>query len=239
MADEEKLDPPKETLGDHAHSVVRAGLGAIPFAGSAAVELFNKVVMPPLERRRDRWREMVGARLRKLEARGAIDPETLQQDDAFITVMMQASQAAMRNHHEEKLQALQNAVLNAALPNPPDESIQQMFVQLVDTFTEWHIRLLKLFQDPRAWFHANNRTPPSFAITSNLGQLLTSAYPELKNRGDLYELIFNELESKGLCSGGDLHVMMSPSGAFAKLTTDLGDRFIGFITEPEAAREDV
>ena len=88
MADEETLDPPKETLGDHAHSLVRAGLGAIPFAGSAAVELFNKVVMPPLERRRDRWREMVGEGLQKLETAGAIDPEELEQDDAFITVIM-------------------------------------------------------------------------------------------------------------------------------------------------------
>lgn len=152
--------------------------------------------------------------------------------------MMQASQAAIRNHSEEKLQALRNAVLNTAMPNSPDESMQQMFVQLVDTFTEWHIRILKLFQDPRGWFETNNREPPDFAITSSIGQLLTSAYPELKDRRELYDLIFGELESKGLYSGGGPHAMMSASGAFAKRTSELGDRFIQFITEPEIPEED-
>jgi hypothetical protein len=51
---------------------------------------------------------------------------------------MHASQAALRNSQKEKLTALRNAVLNAALPNPPEESIQQMFVNFIDSLTVWH-----------------------------------------------------------------------------------------------------
>ena len=232
MADENTSRPPKETAGDHAHALVRAGLGAIPFAGTAATELFNRVITPPLERRRDRWREAVGERLQTLENARAIDVQSLQENEAFVTVVMQASQAAMRNHNKEKLEALRNAVLNAALPHPPDESLQQMFVNLVDEFTVWHLRLLHLFQNPLAWFETNNKEAPTFALSSSLSRLISAAYPELGQRGDLWQLMANELNAKGLLSGSGLHTMMSADGAFQKRTTDLGDQFIQFITEP-------
>ena len=70
---------------------------------------------------------------------------------------MQASQAAIRNHQSEKREALRNAVLNAALPNAPEESIQQLFINQVDTFTVWHIRLLDLFKEPPAWFEETGK----------------------------------------------------------------------------------
>jgi len=234
MSNDPNDEPPKETLGDHGHAVIRAGLGAIPFGGTAAVELFNKIVSPPLERRRDQWRERVGERLNALEASGVIDTDALQHDEAFVTVMMHASQAALRNHDEEKLQALRNAVLNAAMPAPIDESVQQMFVNYVDEFTVWHIRLLHLFHDPVAWFRTNNVEPPTFAMSSSLDRLIAAAYPDLKRRGDLWELITTELNAKGLFSGTNLRTMMSADGAFQKRTTDLGDEFIQFITEPAA-----
>lgn len=46
---------PERSAGDVAHSAVRAGLSLIPFAGGAAVELFNLIIAPPLEKRRDEW----------------------------------------------------------------------------------------------------------------------------------------------------------------------------------------
>ena len=227
-------DPPKASKGDHAHALVRSGLGAIPFGGTAAVELFNKVVTPPLERRRDEWRESVGERLNSLESARVVDLDELQENDGFVTVVMHASQAALRNHEEEKLDALRNAVLNAALPEPIDHSIQQMFVRYVDELTVWHIRLLRLFQDPAAWFQSNDVTPPTFALSSSLDRLIAAAYPDLGRRGDLWELIASELHTKGLFSGGNLRTMMSADGAFQKRTTDLGDELLRYITEPFA-----
>ena len=232
MTSDTNDEPPKESLGDHAHAVVRSGLGAIPFGGTAAVELFNKVVTPPLERRRDEWRESVGDRLSALESARVVNLDELQENDAFITIVMHASQAALRNHEDEKLDALRNAVLNAALPEPIDESIQQMFVRYVDELTVWHIRLLRLFQNPVAWFQENDATPPTFAISSSLDRLIAAAYPDLGRRGDLWKLIANELHTKGLFAGGNLRTMMSADDAFQKRTTDLGDEFLRYITEP-------
>jgi hypothetical protein len=55
---------------------------------------------------------------------------------------MHATQAAIRNHQKEKLEALRNAVLNSAEKNALDEDIKLMFVSLIDTFTPWHLRIL-------------------------------------------------------------------------------------------------
>ena len=232
MTKPNKYEPSKESAQDYAHTVVRAGLGAIPFGGTAAIEIFNRIVTPPIERRRDEWRQLVGERLQQLDEEGEIDLESLVADEIFATTMLQATQVAIRNHHEEKIEALRNAVVNAALPNPPDESIQLMFLNLVDIFTVWHLRLLRLLQNPKGWFEDNNKQTPSFAMSSTIAGLLTAAYPELSNQRQFYDLVINELDAKGLSTGSGTHVVMSATGAFEKRTTELGDRFLQFITNP-------
>lgn len=232
MTSPEKYDPPKESVEDYGHAVMRASLGAIPFGGTAAIEIFNRVIIPPIEKRRDEWRQMVGEKLNQMEAKGGIELERLANNEVFATTIMQASQIAIRNHHREKLEALRNAVVNAALPNPPDESKQLIFLNLIDSFTVWHIRILRLFQNPRLWFDSNNKLAPSFGISSSLSALLVAAYPEMEDQRALYDLIANELEAKGLFSGGSMHSMMSANGAFEKRTTSLGNQFLRFITDP-------
>ena len=67
---------------------------------------------------------------------------------------------ATRNHEQEKIDALRNAVLNSALPHPPDDSLQQTFLAWVDRFTVWHLHSLSLFDDPKAWFAAGVGNSP-------------------------------------------------------------------------------
>jgi hypothetical protein len=229
--------PPKPSVGDHLHAAVRVGLGAIPVVGAipvggAAVELFNAIVTPPIERRRDEWRASVGRQLEELVNAGFLRADELSNNEAFITTLMQASQAAVRNHQSEKLEGLRNAVANAALPHPPEESIQQIFIQLLDDFTVWHLRILKLFHDPRAWFQTNGKAPPSFAISSDLERVLLAAYPELENRRNFYDRIVADLTDRGLFAGSGLHTMMSASGAFERRATEMGDQFLDFIQKP-------
>jgi hypothetical protein len=148
MSDEE-LAVPKRSGGDVAHALTKAGLSAIPVVGGPAVELFQLVIQPPLEKRREAWRARVGEAIAKLEANG-IDIESLRENEEFVSVVMQASQIAIRTHQEEKLVMLRNAVLNVATGQTTDESLQTMFLNFVDVFTEWHVRILRLFQSPPA-----------------------------------------------------------------------------------------
>lgn len=225
-------DAPTATTGDRLHTTAKALVSLIPVLGAPAAELFNTLIVPPLEKRRVDWMNDIAKHLRALEERGNLKIEDLQDNQIFITTMMQASQAAVRNHQCEKLTALRNAVLNAALPHAPEDSLQQHFINQMDTFTVWHIRLLDLFKDPPAWFERNGVTPPKFSYTSDLESLLIAAWPELENQYDFLNVIFEELEAKGLHSGGGLRTMMSGQGAYDKRTTEMGDSFLDFITTP-------
>ena len=223
---------PEATLEDGLHTLATAGIASIPIVGAAASELFTVILASPLEKRRVEWMNDVAEHLKELEEREELKLEDLQDNETFITTVMQTSQAAIRNHQSEKREALRNAVLNAALPHAPEEAIQQQFINQVDTFTVWHIRLLDLFKEPSAWFERQGVKSSVLPSLGNLEQLLEAAWPELQNRYDFLNVIVQELESKGLYSGGGLRTGMSPRGVYGKRTTKMGDSFLEFITAP-------
>ncbi|PWQ92435.1 hypothetical protein [Leucothrix pacifica] len=59
--------PPKNKKTNALHAVARSGLGAIPFAGTAAIEILNRIVAPPLEQRKEEWMLNFGNALLRLE----------------------------------------------------------------------------------------------------------------------------------------------------------------------------
>ncbi len=228
-----ELTPPRATPGDDAHAIARSALGVVPFAGTGAVELFNRIITPPIERRRDEWRIAVGQALDELLNREQLTVSALIADESFTTVLLQASAIAVRNHEREKLEALRNAVLNSAQPLPIDISKREMFLQLVDQFTVWHLRILQLFAAPKEWLNVHRKRAPEFSLSSSLEAVLLAAYPELKDQRDFYDVIGNELHAKGLFNTNGLHGMMTAQGAYQKRTTALADQFLLFIREPE------
>ncbi len=232
MADEQKYEPPQNSIGDHVHVLARAGVGSLPVIGAAATELFQKVIVPPLEKRRQEWMEAVAHGLLELEKKQKCVIDDLASNDVFIDTVMTASHAAIRNGQKEKREALKNAVLNAALPNPPDESRQQIFVGLVESLTVWHMRILRFFSDPACVFQQQGKSLPQYTIAGSLSQLLTTAYPELQNERSLYDQIGKDLYNRGLLGNAGFHTVMSGSGVYEKRTTEMGERFLTFISEP-------
>ena len=228
----DKYEPPKPTGKDYVYDLTRAGLGSIPCLGAAATELFQMVVSPSLEKRRVEWMNELAEAVRALEEKERCRIEDLASNEKFINVLMEASNAAIRNSSAEKRAALRNAVLNSALPNPPEESRRQMFVQWIDSLSVWHLRILRLLADPSGWFQENKRQPPQYVMTSSLSGLITTAYPELNNQRDLYDLIGKDLFNRGLIRTEGFHTMMSASGVWENRATELGKQFILFITAP-------
>ena len=218
---DEKYEAPKQSKGDVAHSIVKAGLSSVPVIGSAAAELFQNVVQPPLEKRRIQWMDQVGKKLTELEENG-LKLEELQENEQFISAAMHASQIALRNHQSEKLESLRNALVNIAKGQAPDEAVQHMFLDYVDSLTSLHIQILKLFQSP---------TPPPNVTMGALSHVLEFNMPDLKNRRELYDQIWRDLYSRGFVKTDSLHSMMSGNGLVQKRTSEFGDSFIDFITE--------
>jgi hypothetical protein len=155
--------PPQAGPADDALAFGRAALSMVPLVGSPAVELLGLIVKPSLERRRDEWLTGIGERLRSLEEAKRLTLNDLQNDETFVDVATQATQAALRTSQSEKRRALRNAVLNSALRNAPEAVVQQLFVSLIDAFTEWHLKMLAFGEDTEAWLRG--RTPDTLGYT--------------------------------------------------------------------------
>lgn len=222
MADD-KLQVPGRTMGDIAHAVTKSGLSAIPIVGGPAAELFQNVIQPPLEKRRAEWMAQVGEKLQEMEAKG-LKLEELQQSEEFLSAVMHASQIALRAHQAAKLDALRNAILNVAAGQAPEETLQSVFLNLVDSFTELHLRILKVFQAP---------SPSPDISMGGLSHVLENNIPELRSRRDLYDQLWKDLYSRGLVNTDGLHAMMTGHGLAEKRTTEMGDSFLKFIAEPD------
>jgi hypothetical protein len=234
MSNDQKFDPPKASAGDAVLAVARAGLGTIPIAGAAAIELLTAIITPPLAKRRDEWMRRVGESLRQLEKQMNIILESLQSNDSFIDAAMQATQAALRTNQGEKLDALRNAVLNAALPNPPEEAIQQLFLNFVDSLTVWHLKILNFIYKPPVG-GVRLRTDYTHVYFSELPRSIEETFSELSGRYPLYNQIIQDLSARGLLDLGAMdtsHEMATMQGIPSVKITDLGKEFIDFITSP-------
>jgi len=198
-----EFEPPKKSVGDAAIAVVRGGLGAIPFAGQAAMEVFAAVVKPPFERRTVEWQESIGEAVRDLAEKQPRIAEELAANEVFIDTLVQASQAAIRTGNAEKWAALRNAVVNSALPGAPDESRQSIFVRLVDSLTALHLRLLAFLDDPDAWFRTHGREKPRVK-PQMLWPMVAAAFPDLVTEEILCERVCRDLHEHGLLIASSL-----------------------------------
>jgi hypothetical protein len=243
----QKYEPPKAETGDTAHLVTSAILSVIP----GAAELFEYFVTPPIEKRREIWMKEIGEGLRELEENKGVNLEKLQANDAFIDTLLHASQLMVRNSQVEKREALKNAVLNVALPNPPDQSLVQMFLECIDIFTVWHLKILDLVDSPKKWVKETDDQPEKIDMGSLREQYLKegfsggpppsqteafrlfieAAYPELRGRKEFYLQIGRDLYNHGLINIGDLE-SITLEDLLKKRSTELGEEFQKFIMRP-------
>lgn len=211
MNDKNEFTPPKLGAGDIVHTLVKAGLGVPPFVGAAAVELFNLIIAPPIEKRRNAWMENIVRRLFELESSQVVVLESLRNNDAFINVVFQATQSAIRNNQREKIEALENAVINSALPDAPGEVYQQIYLALIDDLSTMHVRVLQ--------------ETSGMIMNTDEQQFLSKVFTDFPQQKELYLHVWNDLLGKQL-----IHVVKNANHNLNISRTDLGHGFISFIS---------
>lgn len=232
MKDEMENDL-KNTSGDYVHAVANAAISSIPLGGSIASEIFNMVIATPIEKRKEKWMFRIAEGLEKLQNEiDNFDVHKLCENELFISILNRASQLALSNHQEEKISALKNAVMNTALNISIDENEEMMFLNMIDTMTPWHLKIIFYFDNPEERFKEFSIKPVEYMMGSPLLPL-QEFYPELKSRDDFINLIVNDLYSRGVFNTKDLNCTMSSSGMYASRLTEYGKRFFDYIKEPQ------
>lgn len=223
----EQRMPPNENFSDKLHLAVRVAISAIPVVGGPALELFNALKAPPIQRRRDAWLDDLAERLSRLEQRGQLTLADLRDDEKFVSAVIQALTIAIKNHQQEKLEALHNAVINVALGTAPEDSKRELFLRLVDDFTILHLRALAVFRNHDTEHRGRSHIRTSVReIAGRLRELL----PELREQEALAELVVDDL-----CRSGVLFWYrdgIGPPIAGLNQVTALGDEFMKFISVP-------
>lgn len=165
-------------IQDVFDSGVKAGISLLPGGVS---QFYNDFVKSPSEKRLNKFLEALVADIERLQEqmRGQVNLD----NPSFQTTLMNALQIVIKNHQQEKLEALRNMVLNSTLPNAPMDDLQFMFLNLIDEFTTWHLTLLNYCND----LDALEQFPDK-----------SSLFPDLEKNTEFYNLVLTELENKKL-----------------------------------------
>lgn len=216
-----------EKVKDIASEVIevsaKTALSLIPVGGELISGVWDAIKSNTAQKRLDEWKTLVEERLSKIE----ITLEDVGNNENFTSAMFQATELAIKTAENKKREYLANAVLNA-LTCPMEESLVMIFLNMIEKYTLWHLKILDFFQNPKKFKGVNVK---KYCMGSPI-QVLYDVYPDLKQYDSLVNQIVKELYSDGLMNTSSLSTMMTADGMVSSRTTKLGNQFIKFITEP-------
>ncbi|KAF6630552.1 hypothetical protein H6F38_14060 [Paenibacillus sp. EKM208P] len=221
----------KPTKGDIAHITAKNAIASIPVLGNLLSEAFSLLVTQPAEKRKENILIMIDQRLQQLEG-NSFDMGSLANNELFLSSVLQATQIAMRTHQQDKLAALLNIVTNVATDTSIDDSIVQMYLNIIDTFNEWHLRVLLLLNNPRKYY-VDKGIPTHNIVTGSPMLVLYTIYPELKSRESFTKQILNDLFQRDMISTDPFNMVavINVDRMLSSRTTETGKHFIEFISQ--------
>jgi hypothetical protein len=225
------LEPqPEPTHLDYFAAVVKLAVSSIPDWGGPASELFGMLTAPLLGKRRDEWFEELRLRLNDLTSKvEGLTIESLARNEDFVSVVVDASQTAIKTHQRKKIEALRNAVLNVAVGTAPATDKQSIFLQYVERLQPLHLELLAYMEDPKE--HGATWVNHQMGSTS-VYEVIYKVFPALCNQFQLVNLVVIDLQSAGFIAA-DIRSAMAQAPRFPKWVTFHGEEFLKFIREPE------
>jgi len=215
-----------------------AGLVALKAATSLFVpgaDLLDLLRLP-IQKRQAGWLNDVAEHLKRLEAEERLSVEDVVNNPRFMDAVVAGLESVKGSREKDKRDALRNAVLNAALGTSGDDAQQDIFMRLIDRFTVWHVRFLKVFADPVAWATGNGMEGGRAGHSTD--SFFRAAVPDI---GLPYcKLVWRDLHRAGLVNADESSMFATMSNTPSwrrKLASDLGRDFLRFIEEPPVALE--
>ncbi len=213
------MRPLDSRLSDSEYRLLEHGIDNIEKTSRATIptkELFGALSGQSGKHRSDRWMASVNHGLTQLSANYPLfDFDAIHQNRAFHNVMKIAAEYAGGCRQPEKLAVLRSAVLNAALPDAPEERAQIIYLKIIDIFTPWHYRLLRAFSH----------------VSLIDAKEMDSQLPPVVKQPKFYENLVNDLAGLGLVfikknEGRNRTIQEIP------VITDQGRRFLHYISSP-------
>lgn len=217
---------------DFLNRGLKAAVGALPVVGGPLNEFLAFVIGDPAQERRDDFMKATLERLIALEAiTERLRPENLRENEQFQATFIQSVRLATTTASADKKKLLQNAIINSAI-GEVDETVRLLFLQMLDRITPMHAVLLSFFDNPRG-NPAAVRKAESISLGGALAHLIEAAFPEIHSNGDLLTRVVLDLHGMGLTTTNSVQGMMTGNGLLERRSTELGQSFLAFISDPE------
>ncbi|HVY05807.1 MAG TPA: hypothetical protein VHB46_07505 [Burkholderiales bacterium] len=222
MSDEKISLPPAANLDDAGHALAKGLIGAIPIVGSPAAEIFTLIFAPSLEKRRDVWLGELAKAVYELQSKHGLDIKRLQSDDQFVSLVLNATQVALRNHHALKLSFLRQAIVSGfSLGDSFADDEAHLFVRLIDELSP---RQLKFVANVRAYSALDGHVAGVFLAGESINF-------DTKEADWIAAPLEKELISRGL------YEINGQQGSGRMCLSELGYRFMIFLSGEESHQD--
>lgn len=213
----------KELIAESAEIIAKTLISAIPLGGTLITCIWDSIKANAANRRMEDWKKQIEEKICELDC----TLEDIGNNDLFASAMMKATDIALKTAEDEKRKYLASAVKNSATASI-DESVMMIYLDLLDKYTLWHIRILHLFRNPRAFeqVHVEGIMMGSASI------VVEQVYPDIAKEKELLDKIVKDLQNDGMMAEGSyIHAGMTSNGVAASRTTELGNKFLNFILD--------
>lgn len=227
----ETMKPPIDPKIEATAALLKGAVSAIPIAGGVIAEVGN-LYLNPLEKRKQRWMEEVSRAIEEIHERFCRLPESLESDEAFVSVLYQATMLALKNHQREKLAALSNALVSAADPERISEDLMYQFLRYIDDLSVTHLQMLAGLEKHAGQIGRLEQLEQVYAKFL----VLTGLSPDRA----MFRSFLHDLDSRFLIRIGDLddfpeyaskesYLLLNSSETRHLEVTDLGRKFLSFV----------
>jgi hypothetical protein len=177
------------------------------------------------ERRLAEWAERLVELINHLAALTGRTAEELAADPVFFSAVVTASQIAIGQHVEEKLEMLKSVLAHSVLePDRPDV-ITMRYLRWVDELDVEHVQVMRYSADPKGWYEAHGR-----ALTHVSSRTYVMDHAGLDVSSDLLPIVLSDLSNRGLAATGMLSGMVSTHATYDPWITPLGADWLRWIT---------
>lgn len=226
-----------KTPENHASSelvtaLVKGTVGAIPWVGTLIAEV-GSVYFNPLEKRKREWAGEVTQAIEEIRSRFGLLPEELQKDEKFVSFLYHATISGLKNHQQQKIEALRAAIVSSANPSGAAEDITFQYLRYIDDLTVTHTLILRCLNEHSGTLSSFKEVEPVYALVQrHSGVSLERAE---------FRAFLNDLDAKFLIRIGDIadfpefasgqSAILDQSSSIKPLSvTSLGVGFLAFIT---------
>lgn len=206
----EKLAPDAGTRETFLN-IFKAILATTPFGGGIA-SLITDYIPSARSRRIEKFAKQTARDLERLQTE--VDQQYVTSGE-FAFILEQCFRGAAEHPQREKLRAFRSILVNAAIGKAGNEQETEYFMNLVNTLTVLHIRILRFMYQPERYLV--EASIPLERIRGGFSQMFSTAIPGTQL--DVIKAAFGDLHRAGLIN--------TDSSIFSTMTSSQGLQLLG------------